>query len=179
MSKAVATPVGVLTLVATGTGLRRVLWADSRPNDVADAPDHAILRLAETELTRYFAGELRRFAVPLDLDGSAFQRRVWTAVAGVPYGQTATYADIARSLGVPRGARAVGSANGRNPVPIVVPCHRLIGSDGALRGFGGGLAVKERLLAHEARLRCNRQRNAPRNDRCDGDVGAEIWTSAP
>jgi methylated-DNA-[protein]-cysteine S-methyltransferase len=151
VGRAVVTPVGVLTLVATDTGLRRVLWAESRPNDVAEDSDHVILRLAEGELGRYFAGELRRFTVPLDLGGSAFQQRVWTAVAGVPYARTATYADIARSLGVPRGARAVGSANGRNPIPILVPCHRLVGSDGAPRGFGGGLAVKERLLAHEAR----------------------------
>jgi methylated-DNA-[protein]-cysteine S-methyltransferase len=157
---AVSTPVGVLTLVATDTGLRRIYWGEVTPDDVAVDSTHAILKLTETQLNRYFAGELRRFSVPLDLRGSAFQQRVWTAVAGVPYGRTATYADIARALGVPRGARAVGSANGRNPVPIIVPCHRLVGSDRTLRGFGGGLDVKKRLLAHEAHLWASRSGTA-------------------
>lgn len=149
----VATPIGVLTLVAADSGLQRVLWGDVRPEGLTVDTEHAIFALARTELARYFDGRLRRFTVPLDLRGSAFHRRVWTRVAGVPFGSTVTYAEIARSLGVPQGARAVGSANARNPVPIVVPCNRLVGSDGALRGFGRGIAVKAFLLAHEARLR--------------------------
>jgi O-6-methylguanine DNA methyltransferase len=119
----VGTPVGMLTLVAAEHGLRRVLWGDLPSEDVVLDPRHPILAVARTELTRYFEGRLRRFTVPLDLRGSTFQQHVWTEVARVPFGKTVTYSEIPRSLGVAHGARAVGSAKARNPVPIVVPCQ--------------------------------------------------------
>lgn len=104
---------------------------------------------ALTEIDAYLSGALRVFQVPVDLRGTPFQRRVWSEVAGIPYGVTATYGEIAARVGRPRAVRAVGAANGANPLPLFVPCHRVIGSDGALRGYGGGLAVKAALLRLE------------------------------
>jgi len=101
------------------------------------------------QLAAYFAGELRRFDLPLALDGTPFQRRVWQALTAIPYGTTTSYSALAEGLGRPAGARAVGAANGRNPISIVVPCHRLVGATGDLVGYGGGLDTKRRLLAHE------------------------------
>ena len=105
---------------------------------------------AARQLTEYFAGTRKRFDLPLHLDGTDFQRDVLRALQEIPYGETATYADIARRIGRPRAVRAVGAANGRNPIPIIVPCHRVIGSDGSLTGFGGGLDAKQALLELEA-----------------------------
>lgn len=152
----VDTPIGRLTLIASQEGLTRVLFADQRPADVglaADLPeveDHPILERAATQLGEYFAGTRHHFDVPLDLQGTEFQRQAWWALASVPYGETRTYGEQAESIGRPGAFRAVGAANGRNPVPIVLPCHRIIGADGSLTGFGGGLGVKETLLRHEA-----------------------------
>ena len=101
------------------------------------------------QLQEYFAGERRAFDLALLMPGTPFQRAVWSALTAIPYGETVSYAELARRLGRPRAVRAVGSANGANPVPIIVPCHRVIGSDGSLTGFGGGLEVKRRLLALE------------------------------
>ncbi len=150
-------PVGQLTLIASAKGLQAVLWPDDDP---ARAGLHAVpaLRgsggiLTETarQLEEYFAGTRTRFDLALDLDGSPFQLAAWQALAEIPYGETRTYAEQAVRLGRPAAARAVGAANGRNPLSIVLPCHRVIGSDGALRGFAGGLDVKAALLAHERR----------------------------
>ncbi len=108
-----------------------------------------MLAEAAEQLQEYFAGTRQRFALPLDLGGTEFQRRAWLALAEIPYGETRSYGEQARRLGVPRAARAVGAANGANPLPIVLPCHRLVGADGSLTGFGGGLDTKRWLLQHE------------------------------
>jgi len=142
----VDTPVGRLGLVASERGLRRVLW----PGEPGAGGDEAVLAAAATQLREYFDGTRRAFDLPLDLEGTPFQRRAWLALAEIPYGETRSYGEQARRLGVPRAARAIGAANGANPLPIILPCHRLVGADGALTGFGGGLDVKRWLLEHEA-----------------------------
>ena len=150
-SKTMPSPVGELTLVASDAGLAAVLWPDDRPGRVAldpatPTPDHPVLHEAERQLSAYFAGSLTRFTLPLDPRGTAFQKRVWAALLTIPFGETRSYADIAQQLGRPAATRAVGAANGRNPISIVAPCHRVIGSNGALTGFAGGLAAKRLLL---------------------------------
>lgn len=150
------TPVGKLTLIASDRGLRAILWpketsrhatSGTRPN-----PDHPILRKTASQLDEYFGGLRTGFDLPLDLQGTRFQLAAWRALADIPFGATATYGEQARALGAPTAARAVGSANRANPVCIVLPCHRVIGANGALTGFGGGLATKQWLLDHEARV---------------------------
>jgi methylated-DNA-[protein]-cysteine S-methyltransferase len=152
--KRIPSPVGRLTLVATDAGLAAILWENDRLERVrldlsAEDSDHPVLIEAERQLEEYFAGRRTRFALALDPSGTAFQRRVWDALLTIPFGETRSYADIARQIGNPSAARAVGAANGRNPLSIVAPCHRVIGSNGALTGFAGGLDVKARLLAFE------------------------------
>ena len=149
-----ATPIGELTLVATDAGLREVLFAGEEPPvQAAEAPADPVLAAAADQLRAWFAGERTAFDLPLDLAAAtAFQRRAWLALAEIPYATTRSYGEQARVLGAPRAARAVGAANGRNPLPIVLPCHRVIGADGSLTGFGGGLHVKQALLDHEAGL---------------------------
>lgn len=157
-------PLGVLRLAVTRRGLARLAlpresgkgfrgWiARTIPGaEPADwLPD---LDKTRRELEEYFAGQRTSFGLPLDLRGTDFQRRVWLALAAIPFGETCTYADLARAIGHPGAVRAVGSANGANPVPIVLPCHRVIRSDGGLGGYGGGVELKRRLLALErARL---------------------------
>jgi methylated-DNA-[protein]-cysteine S-methyltransferase len=154
VSKRVRSPVGTLTLVASDQGLAAILWEHDRPGRVrlnieAEDDRHPVLLEAERQLEEYFAGQRTRFTLPLDLSGTPFQRQVWRALLTIPFGETRSYAQIARQIGKPGAARAVGAANGRNPVSIVAPCHRVIGSTGALTGFGGGLDVKARLLALE------------------------------
>ncbi|MBW6527106.1 methylated-DNA--[protein]-cysteine S-methyltransferase [Sphingomonas sp. RHCKR7] len=149
-------PVGTLTLVASDEGLVAVLWPDDAPGRVRlaateDRPDHPVLAGAVTQIGEYFAGERRAFDLPLAPSGSAFQRAVWAALAAIPHGETRSYGEIARSIGRPTASRAVGAANARNPLSIVVPCHRVIGSSGTLTGFAGGLAAKQHLLTHERR----------------------------
>ena len=156
-SRSLDTPIGELTLLASDDGLTHVLFADQAPADVGlDAEDieegsaaDPVLDATASQLAEYFDGERRTFDIPLDLGGTSFQREAWTALADVPYGETRSYAEQAESIGRPGAFRAVGAANGRNPVPIVLPCHRIVGADGSLTGFGGGLAVKEQLLRHE------------------------------
>jgi methylated-DNA-[protein]-cysteine S-methyltransferase len=144
-------PIGPLTLVGGDAGLRRVLWPGEPPPPDAEGAPHAVLDVARRELDDWFAGRLTAFSVALDLAGATnFQRRAWLALAGIPYATTRSYGAQARALGRPGAARAVGAANARNPVPIVLPCHRLVAADGALTGFAGGLEVKRALLAHEA-----------------------------
>ncbi|NGY06010.1 methylated-DNA--[protein]-cysteine S-methyltransferase [Solimonas terrae] len=153
----VASPVGVLKLVGTDAGLRAVLWpqdsaARVRLGDTVARTDHPLLNRAEQQLREYFAGTRTAFELPLDFAGTAFQKRVWAALLTIPYGQTRSYAQIAAQIGIPQAVRAVGAANGRNPISIIAPCHRVIGSDGSLTGFAGGIANKRFLLALEGRL---------------------------
>lgn len=155
-SKMVASPVGRLTLVASDEGLAAILWeADSpdrvRLGAVVDACEHPILLETERQLAEYFAGTRTAFTVALDMKGTDFQKKVWNALLTIPFGETRAYAEIAGQLGNPKACRAVGAANGRNPVSIIVPCHRAIGSDGSLTGFAGGLEAKRYLLNHEAK----------------------------
>jgi methylated-DNA-[protein]-cysteine S-methyltransferase len=154
VSKRVRSPVGTLTLVASDQGLAAILWEHDRPGRVrlnieAEDDRHPVLLEAERQLEEYFAGQRTRFTLPLDLSGTPFQQQVWRALLTIPFGETRSYAQIARQIGKPGAARAVGAASGRNPVSIVAPCHRVVGSTGALTGFGGGLDVKARLLALE------------------------------
>ena len=146
-------PVGALTLIASDRGLRAVLWPDDQRVEVETEPvpgaDHPVLSTAARQLDEYFAGDRLTFDVPLDLRGTDFQVEVWEALADVPFGQTSTYGQQAERIGRPTAVRAVGAANGQNPVSIVLPCHRVIGKDGSLTGFAGGLEVKRYLLDHE------------------------------
>jgi methylated-DNA-[protein]-cysteine S-methyltransferase len=144
--------VGELTLVASPHGLRRILWAGQAPREAAVHDTSDVLAEAGRQLQAYFAGDLRRFDLPLDLVGTEFQVAAWHALADIPYGTTISYGEQARRLGRPKAVRAVGAANGRNPLPIVLPCHRIVGADGSLVGFGGGLPRKRVLLEHEARF---------------------------
>jgi len=148
----IPSPIGDLILVGEAGTLREIRFtAGSRPQSApADADeDPGPFEAVARQLREYFAGERREFDVPLALEGTPFQRRVWDALLDVGYGRTATYADIARAIGQPKAVRAVGLANGRNPIPIIVPCHRIIGSDGTLTGYGGGLPIKRKLLELE------------------------------
>ena len=152
--KNVPSPVGRLTLVATDDGLAAILWENDGPRRVqlnieAEERGHPVLVEAERQLEEYFAGRRKQFALTLDLSGTPFQRKVWSALLTIPFGETRSYRQIADQIGNPRAVRAVGAANGRNPVSIVTPCHRVVGSTGALTGFAGGLDVKARLLAFE------------------------------
>lgn len=150
----IPSPVGKLKLVATDRGLAAILWENESPNRVrlgtmVESPDHPILVQAQTQLNDYFAGARTLFTVPLDMVGTDFQKKVWSALLAIPFGETRTYGELARQLGNPNASRAVGAANGKNPVSIITPCHRMIGSDGSLTGFAGGLATKQFLLEHE------------------------------
>ena len=146
-------PVGPLTLVASDTGLQELRWGDVRPADASDTPDHPVLQQAIMQLAEYFEGERTAFDVPLDMQGTPFQKSVWDLLLSIPYGETTTYGEMAQTLGDSRKARAVGLANGKNPVSIIVPCHRVIGSSGALTGFAGGLDTKAFLLRLERRVK--------------------------
>ncbi len=152
--KYMPSPVGRLTLIGSEKGLAAVLWEDDRPNRVHATPDqedndHAILLEAERQLLEYFAGSRSSFQLALDPIGTDFQKEVWRILSAIPYGTTRSYGDIARQMGNLKAVRAVGAANGRNPISIIVPCHRVIGSNGSLTGFAGGLAAKAHLLALE------------------------------
>lgn len=147
-------PVGPLLLAATEGGLRYLLF--DRGEQPARRPDEAwtesevALRPYEDQLRAYFRGELRVFTCKLDLQGTMFQKKCWAALQRIPYGTTCTYAELAERVGSPRAFRAVGQANHNNPVAIIVPCHRVIGADGSLTGYGGGMEIKEKLLHLEA-----------------------------
>ena len=145
------TPLGALTLISDGRALVRVVLPDeTRPvPDAGPAGGDPVLAAARAQLSSYFAGERRAFDLPLDPGGTPFQRRVWDELRRIPHGSTVSYAELARAVGSPRGPRAVGAANGRNPLPVVVPCHRVVGTDGRLTGYAGGLAAKAWLLRHE------------------------------
>ncbi len=151
-------PVGPLLLVADEGGLRQILFVNGRHPARPDPTwkEHPA-SFAETihQLRAYFAGKLERFELPLAPDGTPFQLKVWRRLCDIPYGETISYGELARRIGNPNASRAVGLANGSNPIPIVIPCHRVIGSNGKLTGYGGGLPIKEKLLAlerHQLRL---------------------------
>ncbi|HSA57521.1 MAG TPA: methylated-DNA--[protein]-cysteine S-methyltransferase [Gemmatimonadaceae bacterium] len=144
-------PVGGLTLVSEAGALVACEFegrTDSRSMRRHDGPD-PVLDLARRELDAFFAGTLREFTVPVDPRGTDFQRRVWSALRAIPYGKTTSYGAIAVQVGAPDAVRAVGAANGANPIPIIIPCHRVIGANGSLTGFGGGLERKRFLLELE------------------------------
>lgn len=154
--KIMPSPVGKLKLVASARGLAAVLWENDRPGRVklaiaGEDRQHPVLLKAEKQLKEYFAGKRRSFALKLDFAGTDFQNKVWQALLAIPFGETRSYGDIARHLKNPKAMRAVGAANGRNPISIIAPCHRVIGANGKLTGFAGGLEVKARLLALESR----------------------------
>jgi methylated-DNA-[protein]-cysteine S-methyltransferase len=148
----VPSPVGNLLVAGEGDVLRAISFeAGRRP--VRPEPEwerrEAPFREVRRQLSLYFAGKLREFELRLETGGTPFQREVWTALQGIPYGETTSYGVLAKSIGKPAATRAVGAANGQNPIPIVIPCHRVIGANGSLTGFGGGLGVKETLLTLE------------------------------
>jgi methylated-DNA-[protein]-cysteine S-methyltransferase len=151
-------PVGRLTIIASDAGLAGVLWdGEDLPfaprDDEREDPAHPVIAEAMRQLQEYFDGRRVAFDLPLDVTGTPFQLKVWDALRTIPFGETRSYAEIAAQIGAPRAVRAVGAANGRNPVSIVTPCHRVIGSTGSLTGFAAGLDTKARLLAFEgARL---------------------------
>lgn len=149
----VESPIGELLLIGDGTALRCLWMQDgerpSEPPAGAVRDDDAFAAVRE-QLAEYFAGERTTFDVELVMEGTEFQRRVWAALREIPYGETRSYGELADRLGVPGAARAVGLANGRNPISVIVPCHRVIGADGSLTGFGGGLGRKRILLELEA-----------------------------
>ena len=155
LCRRIDSPIGPLMLAADDAGLRHIEFRDNRhPADRVDwhGGDSDVLRAAEAQLLEYFDGRRRDFDLPLAPHGTDFQRMVWHELARIPYGVTISYAQLAQRIGNPTGTRAVGAANGRNPLPIVLPCHRVIGADGALTGFGGGLPTKEFLLRLEGAL---------------------------
>lgn len=149
-------PFGGLTVVASDAGVRFITFDnDAHPKsyagmDVVDDASHPVVARTVSQLGEYLDGKRLSFDVPLDLVGTEFQVQAWRALAGVPFGSTASYAQQAASIGRPTATRAIGAANGRNPVVVVLPCHRIVGADGSLTGFGGGLPVKKWLLDHEA-----------------------------
>ena len=154
--KEMESPVGKLKLVASANALIAVLWQRERPNRVKLAmlqhdPQQPILIETERQLGEYFAGTRNQFDLPLEPAGTEFQKKVWRALREIPFGQTRSYLELAKSIGSAKAVRAVGAANGKNPLSIVVPCHRIVGANGALTGFAGGLKAKAKLLALEAR----------------------------
>lgn len=152
----VESPIGRLLLTATDAGLSGLYMREPAP-DVEWVHDPRRLDGAASQLCRYFNGSLQTFDIPLDLRGTPFQIEVWNALTEIPFGGTWSYRELAARIGRPNAVRAVGAANGRNPVSIVVPCHRVIGADGSLTGYGGGLERKRFLLDHEARRSTSRQ----------------------
>jgi methylated-DNA-[protein]-cysteine S-methyltransferase len=150
-------PVGPLRLIASDEGLRAVLWPDEDParvridGPIDTDPTHPILGAAVDQLTEYFNGDRTEFDLPLDSAGTEFQSACWSALQEIPYGSTVSYGEQAGMIGRPTAVRAVGAANGRNPLSIVVPCHRVVAADGSLTGFAGGIDTKSWLLKHEVR----------------------------
>lgn len=146
-------PIGRLRLISTGTHLAAIEFEGRHgEGGSGEAGMDEVLNRAAGQLREYFEGRRRQFELPLAPGGTAFQRAVWDALVTIPWGAVSSYADIARAIGRPTATRAVGAANGRNPLPIVVPCHRVIGSNGALTGFAGGLEIKRQLLELEGSL---------------------------
>ena len=152
--KMMASPVGKLKLVASDRGLVAILWEKDSPHrvrlsELVANDQHPVLLETERQLGEYFAGKRKTFSVALDMRGTRFQKDVWEALLAIPFAETRSYGQLAKQLGKPRATRAVGAANGKNPVSIIVPCHRVIGSSGKLTGFAGGLDAKAQLLSLE------------------------------
>src|SRR5688572_15727383 len=151
--RTIDSPIGRLLVACDDAGLRFLLFSTGRREvkpDPAWEPDRGLVKEAARQLTLYFQGKLRDFMLRVAPEGTPFQRSVWSQLQQIPYGETTTYGELARRLGNPKAVRAVGLANGSNPISIVIPCHRVIGSNGALVGYGGGLPVKQALLALES-----------------------------
>lgn len=149
--KRMPSPVGTLTLIASGDKLCAILWENERLNRVRIGPlqediHSPLLQETERQLQQYFAGEREHFDLPLDFVGTEFQQKVWQALLTIPFGETRSYSQIAEQIGSPKAVRAVGAAVGRNPLSVVVPCHRVVGTDGSLTGYAGGLDRKKSLL---------------------------------
>ncbi len=147
------TPIGLLKIAVDPTGLRYVMFEQNKhepPGHGDWRRDKNMTREAREQLLQYFSGERRVFDLKMSLVGTVFQRQTWNSLACIPYGITWSYAELAKKVGSPKAVRAIGATNGRNPIPIILPCHRVIGSNGALTGFGGGLPIKKWLLDHEA-----------------------------
>ena len=149
-----ASPVGTLKLVAHETALVAVLWENENPKrvrlaELVEQADHSVLLETQKQLTEYFAGKRQQFDLPLDFAGTEFQHKVWQALLSIPFGETRSYRDIAEQIGNVKAVRAVGAANGKNPISIIAPCHRVVGTNGKLVGFAGGLDNKDILLRLE------------------------------
>lgn len=149
-----ASPVGTLKLVANETALVAVLWENENPKrvrlaELVEQADHPVLLETQKQLTEYFAGKRQQFDLPLDFAGTEFQHKVWQALLSIPFGETRSYRDIAEQIGNIKAVRAVGAANGKNPISIIAPCHRVVGTNGKLVGFAGGLDNKDILLRLE------------------------------
>ena len=149
-----ASPVGLLKLVAHETALVAVLWENENPKrvrlaELVEQADHPVLLETQKQLTEYFAGKRQQFDLPLDFAGTEFQHKVWQALLSIPFGETRSYRDIAEQIGNVKAVRAVGAANGKNPISIIAPCHRVVGTNGKLVGFAGGLDNKDILLRLE------------------------------
>jgi methylated-DNA-[protein]-cysteine S-methyltransferase len=150
----IESPIGPLILAGDATGLREILFVNGRHSAKPDPSwqkDSTLLQPAIDQLHAYFAGDLETFDLKLAPEGTPFQLSVWRNLSDIPFGETISYGELARRIGNPKASRAVGLANGSNPIPIVIPCHRVIGSNGKLTGYGGGLPIKEKLLALERR----------------------------
>lgn len=155
--KTMKSPVGKLKLIASDKGLAAILWENDKPNRVklkttSENKNHPILLQAECQLNEYFEGKRTNFSLALNLVGTDFQRKVWQALLTIPFGETRSYGQLAKQIGNAKGSRAVGAANGKNPISIIVPCHRVIGASGKLTGFAGGLKTKADLLNLEERI---------------------------
>ncbi len=148
----VETPIGLLTIVADDTHLKVVHFAKDDITPPPGCNTNAVVERTASQLTEYFARNRQQFDVPLAPEGTEFQRRVWDGLCDIPHGETISYGELAERIGKPAASRAVGAANGKNPIPIIIPCHRVIGSNGKLTGFGGGLPIKEALLQLESPL---------------------------
>ena len=152
----IKSPVGTITLVTNDKALVAIHFEKNGrrvERDWEKADRHPILEKAKRQLTEFFSGKRTQFDLPCEFSGTAFQKKVWKTLGSIPYGETRSYADIARKVGSPKAFRAVGAANGRNPIPIIYPCHRVIGANGTLTGFGGGLKAKDILLKLESQHR--------------------------
>jgi methylated-DNA-[protein]-cysteine S-methyltransferase len=163
--KLMKSPVGELKLVASDKGLAAILWEKDNPRRVRLSPvsednNNPLLLETERQLNDYFSGKRKSFSVKLDFKGTDFQKKVWAALLTIPFGETRSYGQIARQIKSPKAVRAVGAANGKNPISIIAPCHRVIGSTGKLTGFAGGLETKACLLALEGRNHTQKEKSA-------------------
>jgi len=183
--KYINSPVGQLKLVANENALVAVLWDNENPKrvrlaELVEQAEHPVLLKTEQQLKEYFEGKRREFRLPLDFEGTAFQKQVWTALLSIPYGETRSYKEIAVQIGNEKAVRAVGAANGKNPISIIAPCHRVIGAGGALVGFAGGLDKKDIFITNSgcSKNGCRRRNNATNacGKRCKNWLNRSICT---